>query len=437
MFAFHKELHVMKRVFHASLVLALVLIPLSFVVAQDDVVELTMGSWRTEDIEQWDAIIAAFNEEFPNIQISFEPTLNTEYDQSLRASLDAGGGPDLITCRPFDISLAMFEQGFLADVTDIVDGAITEDGEAAFGPVARSGWVSDDGASIYCIPMASVLHGFFYNEVMFEENGWAVPETTDEFLALLQEIEDSGVTPLALGTSDGWTNWTMGFHSNAPNWYGGEEGRQALIAGEVALTDPQFVEPVEFVLAWEPFLPDGYASIGYADTQQLFPLGSAAIFPAGSWDIPLFQGEEEEGFFKLAAFKPPVPEAGQDCYVTDHVDIGLGMNTNSGEAEQEAARTFLEWVAGPEFAALYTNQQPGFFSLSGYDIEIENEVAAEMASWKSTCDTTIRLESQYLSRGEVSPRLEAWRLFPAAFAGDVSAEDMMTELQGYLFYPEG
>ncbi|MEO0560608.1 MAG: ABC transporter substrate-binding protein [Chloroflexota bacterium] len=426
----------MHKVIRAGVSMLLLMIGMSFVAAQDDVVELTMGSWRTEDIEQWDAIIGAFNEEFPNIQISFEPTLNTEYDQSLRASLDAGGGPDLITCRPFDISLALYEQGFLAEVTDLLDAATTEDGESAFGPVARSGWVADDGESIYCVPMASVLHGFFYNEVMFEENGWAVPETTDEFLALLAEIQEAGITPLALGTADGWTNWTMGFHSNAPNWYGGEAGRQALIAGDVAITDPEFVEPIEFVLEWEPFLPEGYSSVGYADTQQLFPLGAAAIFPAGSWDIPFFQAQEEDDFFKLASFKPVVPEAGQDCYVTDHVDIGLGMNLNSGEAEQAAARTFLEWVAGPEFAALYTNEQPGFFSLSNYPIEIENEVAAQMAGWKTECDTTIRLEAQYLSRGEVSPRLEAWRLFPAAFAGEVTAEEMAAELQGYLFYPD-
>ncbi|MGB1286319.1 MAG: ABC transporter substrate-binding protein [Aggregatilineales bacterium] len=423
----------MKKFLSLTLVAGLLLMGLAVVTAQDDVVELTMGSWRTEDIEQWDTIIAAFNEEHPNIQISFEPTLNTEYDSSLQAQLDSGGGPDLITCRPFDISLAMYEQGYLAPVNELLDG---EDGETAFGPVARSGWIAGDGDTVYCVPMASVLHGFFYNEAMFAANDWAAPETTEEFLSLLADIDEAGITPLAMGTADGWTNWTMGFHSNAPNWYGGEEGRQALLNGDVALTDEQFMAPVEFVLEWGPYLPDGFEAVGYADTQQIFPFGEAAIFPAGSWDIPLFQAEELEGEFKLAAFKPPVPEAGQQCYVTDHVDIGLGMNTNSDEAKQEAAQTFLQWVAGAEFAALYTNMQPGFFSLSSHPISIDNPVAAEMASWKDDCETTIRLEAQYLSRGEISPRLEAWRLFPAAFAGEVTVEEMMTELQGYLWYPE-
>ncbi|NDJ60277.1 MAG: extracellular solute-binding protein [Chloroflexi bacterium] len=414
----------MKKVCLSLALLLILALSISAVVAQDEVVTLTMGSWRTEDIEQWDAIIAAFNEEFPNIQVNFEPTLNTEYDSSLLVALQGGGGPDLVTCRPFDISLALYEQGYLTDVSDTP-------GLENFGDVARSGWIADDG-TIYCVPMASVLHGFIYSVDMFNENGWEVPATVDEFTALLETIDAAGITPLAMGTRDGWTNWTMGFHSNAPNWYMGEAGRQALLAGDAAITDAMFVEPMEFVLSWAPYLPDGFEAISYADTQQLFPLGLAAIFPAGSWEIPIFEANAD---FELGAFKPPVPEAGQECFVTDHVDIGLGMNANT--EHPEAVMTFLEWVAGPEFAERYTNLQPGFFSLSDYEIDITNPLAQEMASWRQECSTTIRLEAQYLSRGEISPRLEAWRLFPAAFAGEVTVEEMAAELQTYLWYPDG
>lgn len=415
----------MKKIFSLLLIFTIALLALSAtVVTAQDSVTLVMGSWRTEDIEQWDRVIAAFNEVHPEIEISFEPTLNTEYDASLLAQLQSDTGPDLITCRPFDISLALYEQGFLAPVNDL-------ESLENFGPVARSGWIAGDGETVFCVPVASVLHGFMYNVDMFEENGWEVPVTTEEFMALLQDISDAGITPLAMGTLDGWTNWTMGFHSNAPNWYMGEEGRQALIAGEVELTDPMFVEPLEFVLSWEPFLPDGYEAIGYAVTQQLFPLGEAAIFPAGSWDIPIFQANAD---FEIGAFRPPVPNADQTCYVTDHVDLGIGANANSENLD--AAMTFLDWVAGSEFAAIYTNEQPGFFSLGDYEFEIENPVAAEFASWKTECETTIRMEAQYLSRGEISPRLEAWRLLPAAFRGEVTALEMMEELQGYLWYPE-
>ncbi len=416
----------MRKAFALTLIFAMLLVALPATAQDDEVVNLVMDSWRTEDIEQWDTIIAAFNEEYPNIHISFEPTLNTEYDASLLARLEAGTGPDLITCRPFDVSLALYEKGFLEPVTDWEE-------LDAFGDVARSGWIAEDG-EIYCVPMASVLHGFFYNVDMFEENGWEVPETVDEFMALLETIKEAGITPLAIGSQEpGWELWTMGFHNVGPNWWLGEEGRQALIAGDVELTDPMFVEPLEFVLSWEPYMPEGHSAINYADSQQMFPMGMAAIYPTGSWEIPMF---EENADFELGLFKPPVREADDPCYVCDHVDIALGRNAATEHPEE--VEIFLKWIAGPEFAQLYTNNQPGFFSLSNYEIEVEDPLAATFIGWRNECETTIRLEAQYLSRGEISPRLEAWRLLPAVInsGGDMTAMDMLEELQGYLWYPE-
>jgi raffinose/stachyose/melibiose transport system substrate-binding protein len=339
------------------------------------------------------------------------------------AALEAGTGPDIITCRPFDASLSLYEKGFLSAITDWPE-------LDAFGDVARSGWISDDGEA-YCVPMASVMHGFFYNVDMFEENGWEEPETVDEFMALLEAIKEAGITPLALGSKDGWTVHTMGFHNVGPNWWNGEEGRLALIAGDVELTDPMFVEPMEFVYSWEPYMPEGHEAIGYADTQQLFPFEQAAIFPTGSWEIPIFQDTAE---FELGLFKPPVPEEGQDCYVCDHVDIAMGMNPDT--EYPEAAEIFLKWVAGPEFAQLYTNMQPGFFSLSDHEIEIEDPLAQEFVSWRQECETTIRLEYQYLNRGEISVRTEGWALDPVMMAGDMTPYEVLETLQGYLWYPE-
>jgi raffinose/stachyose/melibiose transport system substrate-binding protein len=66
----------MKKTLIIALLVVLAAVPLANVAAQDPEVELVMGSWRTEDIEQWDKIIAAFNEEHPNITVSLT---NTQY----------------------------------------------------------------------------------------------------------------------------------------------------------------------------------------------------------------------------------------------------------------------------------------------------------------------------------------------------------------------
>ena len=67
----------------------------------------------------------------------------------------------------------------------------------------------------------------------------------------------------------------------------------------------------------------------------------------------------------MGAFKPPVKNPGDKCYISDHVDIGMGINATS--PNKEAARKFVEWVSSPEFAELYGNALPGFIPLAGAD----------------------------------------------------------------------
>ena len=113
--------------------------------------------------------------------------------------------------------------------------------------------------------------------------------------------------------------------------------------------------------SWAPYLADGYQAQNYPDSQNLFSLGRAAIYPAGSWDISTFekQGGAE---LKFDAFPPPVPAGASDCYISDHVDIGMGINAKS--PNMDAAKTFMSWVASPAFAGIYANALPGFFPLS-------------------------------------------------------------------------
>ena len=308
--------------------------------ASADDVTLTIESWRNDDLPIWqDKIIPAFEKANPGIKVVFSPTAPTEYNAALNSKLDAGTAGDLITCRPFDASLELFKKGHLAPVTDLP-------GMENFSSVARSGWSTDDGKTTFCVPMASVIHGFIYNKDAFDKLGITVPKTEDEFFAALDKIKADGTyIPLALGTKDQWEAATMGYQNIGPNYWHGEDGRLALIAGKEKLTDKEWVEPYQVLARWAAYMGDGYQAQAYPDSQNLFALGRAAIYPAGSWDISLFNQQAE---FKMGAFYPPVKKAGDTCYISDHVDIALGMNAKS--AHPEETKKFLEWVASPDFA---------------------------------------------------------------------------------------
>ena len=359
---------------------------------------LTIESWRNDDLAIWqEKLIPAFEAANPGIKVVFSPSAPTEYNAALNAKLDAGSAGDLITCRPFDASLELYNKGHLGDLSSLP-------GIENFSDVAKSAWQTDDGKATFCVPMASVIHGFIYNKDAFDKLGIAVPATEAEFFAALDKIKaDGNYIPMAMGTKDLWEAATMGYQNIGPTYWKGEEGRTALIKGEQKLTDPAWVEPYAVLAKWKDYLGDGFQAQSYPDSQNLFTLGRAAIYPAGSWEISGFNTQAQ---FKMGAFAPPVKNAGDTCYISDHTDIAIGMNPKSPNAD--AAKTFLSWVASPEFATIYANALPGFFSLSSTPVKMEDPLAQEFVSWREKCKSTIRSTYQILSRGTPNLENETW-----------------------------
>lgn len=380
---------------------------------------LTIESWRNDDLAIWqEKLIPAFEAKNPGIKVVFAPTAPTEYNAALNAKLDAGSAGDLITCRPFDASLELFKKGQLADLTSLA-------GMENFSDVAKSAWQTDDGKASFCVPMASVIHGFIYNKEAFEKLGITPPATEEEFFAALDKIKADGTyIPMAMGTKDLWEAATMGYQNIGPNYWKGEEGRLALLKGEQKLTDADWVAPFATLAKWKPYLGDGFEAQSYPDSQNLFTLGRAAIFPAGSWEISVFNTQAQ---FKMGAFPPPVQKAGDTCYISDHNDIGIGLNAKSKNAD--AAKTFLSWVASPEFASIYANALPGFFSLNSAAVKMEDPLAQEFVSWREKCKPTIRSTYQVLSRGTPNLENETWVKSANVINGTETPEAAAAELQ--------
>ena len=117
--------------------------------------------------------------------------------------------------------------------------------------------------------------------------------------------------PMAMGTADQWEAATMGYQNIGPNYWQGEDGRQALIAGKEKLTDPDWVAPFEQLAKWAPYMGDGFKAQTYPDSQNLFTLGRAAIYPAGSWEIGAVQqpGAVQDGRLPAARSRRPATPA--------------------------------------------------------------------------------------------------------------------------------
>ncbi len=371
---------------------------------------ITIESWRNDDADLWNSqIIPAFEKAHPDIKVVFNPTAPTEYNAAVNSRLAGGTAGDLITCRPFDASLDLYNKGFLASLNDLP-------GMENFPDSAKVAWQTDDGKTTFCVPMASVIHGFIYNTAIFDELKLTPPTTVADFHAILDKIKADGkYVPIDMGTADQWESATMGFQNIGPTYWKGEDGRKALIAGTEKYTDKPYTDTWAELASWAPYMGDGYQAQKYADSQNLFTLGKAAIYPAGSWDIPTF---EKQADLKFAAFPPPVLNAGDQCYISDQADHAIGLNAKSPNAA--AAKTFLSWVASPDFAAVYGNALPGFFPLSNAKVEVKDPVAAQFLSWRANCKPTLRNSYQILSRGTPNVENELWNVTSQVMNGTMT-----------------
>jgi len=383
---------------------------------------LKIESWRNDDADIWNAkIIPAFNKKYPDIKVEFAPSAPKEYNAALNARLAGGTAGDLITCRPFDASLDLYNKKNLDALNDLK-------GMTNYSEVAKSAWTTDDGKTTFCLPMASVIHGFIYNKDALKKVGAEEPKTMDEFYALLDKLKKDGTyTPLVMGTADQWEAATMGFQNIGPNYWNGETGRANLIAGKEKFTDPQYVAVFKELAKWGPYMGNGYQAQSYPDSQNLFSLGKGAIYAAGSWDISTFRGTAK---FPMGAFKAPTVAGEKDCFISDHTDIAMGIN--SASKNKDDAKKFLEWMATPEFATLYANALPGFFPLSKDAVKIDDDLAATMVGWRQQCKSTIRNSYQILSRGTPNLENELWNVSAQVINGALTPDAAGKQLQDGL-----
>ena len=290
-------------------------------------------------------LLPAFTKTHPGITVKFTPTAPPEYNSVVAARLASGSAGDLITCRPFDVSLDLYKKGHLEKLNG--NPALNN-----FPDSAKVAWQTDDGKDTYCVPMASVIHGFFYNKKIFGELGLKPPATEAEFYADLDKVKASRQVRADVAGHRRPVGHQPGrLHRHRPQLLEGRGRPQGADRRQGQVHRPAVRRRVADDGQVAALPGQGLPGADLRRLADAVRLGKAAIFPAGSWDIAFFQ---KEAGLDFGAFAPPVRKAGDPCYISDHADIGMGINTAS--KNKADAKVFLDWIASKEFADLYTNK---------------------------------------------------------------------------------
>lgn len=151
-------------------------------------------------------IIDDYMEENPNVTIEVEALDEEAYKTKFKA-YSMEGMPDVVSIWG--------QPAFLDEVLDAgVLAELNQDDYKEYGFISGSlnGFMKD--GKLYGLSRNTDVAGFYYNQKMFEDNGWEVPTTYDELLTLAGEIKDKDIVPLA-------TDGGKGTATDIAAWNGG------------------------------------------------------------------------------------------------------------------------------------------------------------------------------------------------------------------------
>ncbi|WP_200956315.1 ABC transporter substrate-binding protein [Nocardioides sp. Soil777] len=283
------------------------------------------------------AMAAAYTEE-TGTEISLNAVDHNTFQESINTYLQ--GSPDDVFTWFAGFRMAQFaEAGLITDVSDIwpIDGLNDSFKQASTAP---------DGKQ-YFVPVQYYPWAVFYRKSVFDKNGWAPPETNDDFMALMDDMQGKGVTPFAFGDKDGWP--AMGTFDILNMRLNGFDFHMSLMAGEEAWDGDEVKQVFE---TWRTLLP----------YHQEDPLGR-------TWqEAATAMGNGECGMYLLGTFVvDALGENGEDLdfFTFPELDSSIGSDAldapidgfcvAAGGQNQEGGKAMAKWLGSAAAADAANN----------------------------------------------------------------------------------
>jgi len=293
-------------------------------------------------------IIEDYMKENPHITIEVEALDEEAYKTKFKAYA-MEGMPDLVSVWGHPSFLnEVLEAGVLAELNkdDYKDYGFFEGSLEGF---------SKDG-KLFGLPRNSDIMGIYYNEKMFNDNGWEIPKSYEELLTLGETIKEAGIIPMAMDGGDGWP-LAIWYSDMLMKITGGYADLALQSIADASFTDPAFTEAAEYLAQaserglWQ----NGYDSQDYGTAMNLFTNGQAAMFYMGSWEASMAINEDipQEIRDNIRVFTMPVIDGGKgsETGILAWNGGGYGISSNS-QVEAEVLK-LLNYIYLPEKLSKY------------------------------------------------------------------------------------
>ena len=323
------------------------------------------------------AVMAAFAEKYPNIQLDIEYASGEAFHQKFQSMAASKKIPDLFTCYGGARTAYVTETGLTLDLTPYLDDAFK-------GQFASATWLPQGSAgALYMVPPSfAVCHSIYANTAILDKLGLSYPETFEQLVAQIPTIRAAGYYPMSMGNKDPWVvnSWLLGTFIER---FGGREWILKAAKGEASFTDEPFVKALEVIQAMskEGLFSPGVNQMSNTEADQEFYQQKSVYLIDAAWRTSAMDSqlpEEQRKAIDMRVF-PALP--GENYHNTSSAvaseGFGIAKAVEKDQAKLDAALAFVKFYAGEEGASIRAQ----FGEVPSYNLDL-NKFAVDVMQGK-------------------------------------------------------
>lgn len=329
-------------------------------------VTLQILNYKREAVDVLEELVAEFEEQNPEINIQLDSPSDSLTILKTR----------LVKEDPPDLAMIGGERSY-ADFVD-ADAMVDLSGyeglskvQSVYTEMAKQLELREK-EGIYAVPYAANAAGVLYNRDLFQEKGWEIPQTWDEFMDLCETIKASGETPFYFMLKDSWTAITP-FNAIAANLTTPD------VYTEVSLGNTTFQEQygpaldkMKELLQYSQEDPFAY---NYNDGCTAFGNEESAMLLMGNWAIPQILSTNPD--MNIGAFTLPVTNNMEENKLVSGIDLLFSVMK---EEHKEECLKFIDFMLEDGSVDTYISNQKAVSCLQG-DFPVPENLAEMESKW--------------------------------------------------------
>lgn len=314
--------------------------------SSDENITLKWALWDYDTTPYWAALIEEYKKVKPNVTIEYTDLGSTDYMTVLAAELSGSGSEfDVVTIKDVPGYATLVQKNTLEPLDSYISAAGID--VSVFGGITDQ--VTVDG-KLYELPFRSDFWVLFYNKDIFDRAGVDYPTndmTFEEYDELARKVTDTTFGSEVYGAH--YHTWR-----SAVQLFGVLDGKHSILDSDYSFFEPYYnmvLNQMKDGVAM-PFTDVSTEGLHYS---AAFANGNIAMMNMGSWFISTLMSSLETGDYDAelcgnwGLVKYPHAEGVEPGSTLGTI---TGLSVTSVSDQKQEAFDFINWVSGPEGAAV-------------------------------------------------------------------------------------